>query len=191
LARRLYILRPFRLSNYARQFDDFIVADIRADDAVNGQSAAVDQKIQILADGHLNSVRTGETAADPKSYQAFNAMLRRGRRLSISYRFAFGSEELDTKAKQDIVRLASYLRHIDQSQPTVIIAGFTDNIGDVKKNIELARKRAEKVMQALIGVAPDFAGHLEARGFGKILPVTCNDTDLGREKNRRVEVFLR
>jgi phosphate transport system substrate-binding protein len=190
LARRLYILRPFTLSGYARQFDDFIVADIRADDTVKRQSAAIDQKIELLSDRHRNSIHTDETEADPRSYQAFDSLTRRSQRLSISYRFAFGSEKLDTKARQDILRLAGYLQRSGHPRPTVILAGFADNIGSVRENIELAARRAETVRQALIDILPDFASHVEVRGFGKILPVNCNDTELGRAKNRRVEVFL-
>jgi ABC-type phosphate transport system substrate-binding protein len=40
-------------------------------------------------------------------------------------------------------------------------------------------------------VAPtDHSKKIRPAGFGMILPVTCNDTELGRAKNRRVEVFL-
>ncbi len=38
--------------------------------------------------------------------------------------------------------------------------------------------------------AQRYARDLKVEGFGKVLPVACNDTELGRQKNRRVEVFL-
>jgi len=61
----------------------------------------------------------------------------------------------------------------------------------VSANLELATRRAEAVRRELAAVAPtDRARNIRAEGFGKILPVTCNDTELGRAKNRRVEVFV-
>jgi phosphate transport system substrate-binding protein len=112
-----------------------------------------------------------------------------GRRLSITYRFAFGSEQLDTKARQDIVRLADYLRNM-KARPTVYLAGFTDDVGAVSANLDLATKRADGVRRELLAIVPDLADNIQARGFGKILPVNCNDTQLGKAKNRRVEVFV-
>jgi phosphate transport system substrate-binding protein len=190
LSRRLYLFRPFTLSGQARQFETFILTDDRADDAVNRDSSAVDQKIESVADLHASSSRTSDTAADPRSHAAFNTMARDGERLSITYRFAFGKDELDTKARQDILRLARYLKKLPGPPPTVVLAGFADNVGSVRANIELAERRAEQVRQALLAALPGFAGHVRVQGYGKILPVTCNDNELGQSKNRRVEVYL-
>jgi phosphate transport system substrate-binding protein len=61
----------------------------------------------------------------------------------------------------------------------------------VSTNLELATRRAEAVRRELVAIAStDHARNIRVEGFGKILPVTCNDTELGRAKNRRVEVFL-
>jgi phosphate transport system substrate-binding protein len=189
LARRLYLFTPFALNGYAHQFENFILTDDRVDDLVNGQSGAFDQKIQTQPDDHASSVNTHETAVDPASRESFNAIARYGRRLSVTYRFALGSEQLDTKARQDIRRLAAYLRNM-RTRPTVYLAGFTDDLGNVKSNLDLAMKRADGVRRELLTIVPDLAGNIQARGFGKILPVNCNDTQLGRAKNRRVEVFM-
>ncbi len=103
--------------------------------------------------------------------------------LSITYRLALGSEELDTKPRQDIQRLARYLQKKS--------AGFTDDIGSASANLELARKRADAVRRELVALgAQRYARDVQVDGFGKVLPVACNDTELGRQKNRRVEVFL-
>ncbi len=110
--------------------------------------------------------------------------------LSITYRLALGSEELDTKARQDIQRLARYLQK-NRTPPQVLLAGFTDDIGSASANLELARKRADAVRRELVALgAQRYARDVQVDGFGKVLPVACNDTELGRQKNRRVEVFL-
>jgi phosphate transport system substrate-binding protein len=189
LARRLYLLTPFALEGYSRQFENFILTDDRVDDVIYRQSDAFDQKIQAQFDDHASSVNTPETAADPASRARFNVIARSSRRLSITYRFALGSEELDSKAREDIRRLAVYLRNT-KPPLTAYLAGFADSGGGISLNLELAARRADAVRRELLAVAPDLAGSIQARGFGKILPVDCNDTQLGREKNRRVEVFV-
>jgi len=73
----------------------------------------------------------------------------------------------------------------------VLLGGFTDDIGSTSENLELARKRADAVRRELVALgAQRYARDLKVEGFGKVLPVACNDTELGRQKNRRVEVFL-
>jgi phosphate transport system substrate-binding protein len=197
LARRLYIFTPFPLEGYARQFENFIAADDRADDLLSSppateesQGGTFDQKIEAMPDDHAYSLYTRETKADPASLARFRDLSARGQRLSITYRFSLGSDQLDTKARQDIRRLARYLQNA-RTRPTVFLAGFTDDIGGVSPNLELATRRAEAVRRELVAVAPtDHARNIRVEGFGKILPVTCNDTELGRAKNRRVEVFV-
>ncbi len=200
LARRLYIFTPFPLEGYARQFENFIAADDRADDllsspraiddSMESQNGTFDQKIEAMPDDHTYSLYTRETKADPASLGRFRDLAARAQRLSITYRFSLGSDQLDTKARQDIRRLARYLQNT-RTRPTVSLAGFTDDLGGVSANLELATRRAEAVRRELVAVAPtDHARNIRAEGFGKILPVTCNDTELGRAKNRRVEVFV-
>ncbi|MBV9564923.1 MAG: substrate-binding domain-containing protein [Bradyrhizobium sp.] len=202
LARRLFIFTPYPLEGYARRLVDFIKADDRADDAFGlslpavGEDgaevphSATDQKIEIARDDHAESARLQETEADPIARRRFVETAAQADRLSITYRFAFGSEDLDTKARQDIQRFARYL----QKNPTsrnVLLAGFTDNVGNETANVDLARKRAEAVRRELAALgAWRYARDIQVEGFGKILPVACNDTELGRQKNRRVEVFL-
>jgi phosphate transport system substrate-binding protein len=188
LARRLYIFTPIALTGYASDFENFILTDPRVDDLVR-LSGAIDQKVDRQRDDHTGSVHTRETEADPASRDRFNGIVRYGQRLSITYRFASGSEKLDTKARQDIVRLRDDLRNI-KPRPTVYLAGFTDDIGSVGANRELATKRANGVRNELLTIVPDMASNMQAEGFGKILPVNCNDTQLGKSKNRRVEVFV-
>jgi OOP family OmpA-OmpF porin len=67
----------------------------------------------------------------------------------------------------------------------VQIEGYTSAEGGVDQNRKLSEDRARSVMLYLIehGVAKD---RLVARGFGPDNPIAPNDTELNREKNRRV-----
>jgi Outer membrane protein and related peptidoglycan-associated (lipo)proteins len=75
---------------------------------------------------------------------------------------------------------------------TLLIAGFADSLGSPEINRRLALERAEAVRNALLGVGVKLAAdRIEVKGYGEIAPVACNDTEAGRSKNRRVEIWLR
>jgi outer membrane protein OmpA-like peptidoglycan-associated protein len=71
----------------------------------------------------------------------------------------------------------------------VLIGGHTDAKGKDLYNLNLSQRRADSVMRYLIdrGVDPS---RLKAQGFGRNQPVATNDTEEGREKNRRVEFLI-
>jgi OOP family OmpA-OmpF porin len=71
----------------------------------------------------------------------------------------------------------------------ISIEGHASNEGEDQHNLLLSKARAEAVRAYLIakGVAAD---RLSATGYGETKPIASNDTDEGREKNRRVEFHI-
>jgi len=69
------------------------------------------------------------------------------------------------------------------------IAGYTDSKGNPEYNLTLSKHRAESVRQYLIKKGVE-GTRLTANGYGEASPVASNDTDEGREANRRVEIKL-
>ena len=70
----------------------------------------------------------------------------------------------------------------------LLVEGHTDATGDFDHNMELSKQRAESVKSWLVdnrGVEPD---RLRSLGLGQTQPEDTNDTDEGRQKNRRVEL---
>lgn len=67
--------------------------------------------------------------------------------------------------------------------------GHTDAQGSEGFNAELSRRRAQAVVQAMTDAGID-TGHMTAKGYGESQPVADNDTDAGREANRRIEFAL-
>lgn len=67
------------------------------------------------------------------------------------------------------------------------ISGHTDNKGNDKLNLKLSESRAKAVMDYLVkkGISKN---RLTAKGYGKNQPIASNDTDEGRQLNRRVEM---
>jgi outer membrane protein OmpA-like peptidoglycan-associated protein len=76
--------------------------------------------------------------------------------------------------------------------PKLLIAvdGHTDNVGGEEYNRQLSRDRAAVVVASMINTAPSLRGRLTARGFGFSEPKATNETELGREQNRRTELSV-
>jgi OOP family OmpA-OmpF porin len=69
------------------------------------------------------------------------------------------------------------------------IAGHTDDVGDDAANLRLSQSRAETVRDYLIekGISKD---RVTAKGYGETQPASTNQTEQGRQQNRRTEVRI-
>jgi outer membrane protein OmpA-like peptidoglycan-associated protein len=101
--------------------------------------------------------------------------------------FSSGRAELHPGANGHLARLVTFLnRYPDR---TVVIEGYTDNLGTADYNQGLSERRAGAVKSYLLeqGVSPM---RLTSTGKGESDPVAGNDTASGRQQNRRVEVII-
>jgi cytochrome c oxidase subunit II len=101
--------------------------------------------------------------------------------------FNEGSAELTPLSRYELDNIVEVLSA--NAQVSAEIAGHTDNTGDAAANMELSRQRAMQVYNYLVDKGVD-AGRLSAVGYGQTRPVDTNDTEAGREKNRRVELRI-
>jgi outer membrane protein OmpA-like peptidoglycan-associated protein len=100
--------------------------------------------------------------------------------------FDFASDHLKPESTPVLEELAGVLR--DNPEWSLTVNGHTDNIGGDVYNLDLSKRRAAAVKQALITqyrIAPE---RLSTDGFGASRPVDTNDTLAGRARNRRVEL---
>ena len=72
----------------------------------------------------------------------------------------------------------------------ILVAGYTDNVGDPDSNLKLSTARAEAVREWLIEASGIPATQFAIQGYGDTRPIASNDTEAGRAKNRRVEITL-
>jgi len=72
---------------------------------------------------------------------------------------------------------------------TIEIGGHTDNTGSEARNKTLSNDRAKAVYSYLIEKGID-ANRLSYKGYGSTVPVATNDTDEGRQQNRRTEIKI-
>jgi len=68
------------------------------------------------------------------------------------------------------------------------LVGHTDMVGKLDYNMDLSAKRAQSVVDALVGKHGIAAGRLVAKGVGPLCPVSTNTTEDGRKLNRRVDL---
>lgn len=101
--------------------------------------------------------------------------------------FAFNSAELEPGGERTVDRIAKYLNEYPKRKLTV--EGFTDSVGSEDYNLELSKKRAESIRRALVEQGVE-RNRINTEGLGESYPVASNDTDAGRQQNRRVEVIV-
>lgn len=98
--------------------------------------------------------------------------------------FEFNSDRLTANARDILNRAADALK--GQTDLNVELAGHTDSVGSDSYNLKLSQERADAVREFLIELGVDPA-QMKAVGYGETQPVRSNDTEEGRERNRRVE----
>ena len=112
--------------------------------------------------------------------------------LSDNMLFKSGSYEVSSQAKETLSKIAKILK--DFKDFDVLVEGNTDNVPISKTNIrnnwDLSALRASSVVQVLqndFGINPS---RLSAAGRGEFNPVTDNDTEVGKQRNRRTEIII-
>ena len=99
--------------------------------------------------------------------------------------FEFNKATLTVNAKTLLDQVADAL--LARKDIKVEIDGHTDGKGGAAYNQKLSEARAASVKKYLVGRGID-EGRMTTKGFGKSMPVADNNTDEGRELNRRVEL---
>jgi phosphate transport system substrate-binding protein len=174
LSRRLYLYIPDNAKQQAREFVRFALSP-QGQDIVE-KDGFVGQKVDVM--------KEQAPAQAPKGYVE---LMPSADRLSVDFRFRTGSSQLDSKAVDDIKRVAAAMSS-QYAGRGVMLVGFADSTGNPAANLRLSKDRAQSVAAQMQhqGITPVFV-----TGFGQDLPVADNSTPEGREKNRRVEVWLR
>lgn len=174
LSRRLFLYAdPQKQSKWTREFLTFVHSP--AGQAIVEKSGYVAQAIA--------PIRLPAQAAMPAAYQQ---LAREAQRLTVNFRFAEGSAQLDNKAQRDVQRLIDYLNSHDKQMNAAVLVGFGDARNDPARTALLSKLRAMAVRRELArgGILVK-----EINGLGDQLPVASN-SEAGRIKNRRVEVWV-
>lgn len=106
--------------------------------------------------------------------------------------FKSGSYEVNERAMQTLSKIAKIIK--DYKDYDVLVEGNTDDVPitrpNIRNNWDLSTLRASSVVQVLqndFGVNPS---RLTAAGRGEYNTIATNDTELGRQRNRRTEIII-
>jgi phosphate transport system substrate-binding protein len=175
LARRLYLYVPTQpRSPLATELVSFALSS--SGQAVVREAGFVD----------LDVIANEGAACDERCPRRYASLVRGARRLSVDFRFRYGSDSADSRATRDLERVVQFVARHPGSE--VMLLGFSDSSGDPEHNVRLSRSRAAAIARELAtrGI------HATAiDGFGAAMPVSANTTPADRERNRRVEIWVR
>lgn len=186
-----------RLPKVARDF--LAYARSPAAQIVIRRAGFVDQapeEVSLGAQGDrlANAVAAAGPEVPLEEVQRLVAAMRPSTRLTTSFRFETGSTRPDAQSRANIEQLARALETGLYDARDLLFVGFSDGDGPAAGNRAIAQRRAETVRDAVLAAVetalPDSVG-IGVDAFGEALPMACDDSDWGRQVNRRVEVWLR
>jgi phosphate transport system substrate-binding protein len=175
LSRRLYLYTPTTPANsFTRLFVDFALSK-------QGQDL-------VASNGFIaQNIATVAQAVSDSAPAEYKRLTRNAQRLSLNFRFQAGESMQDNKAQVDMDRVVSLISERGAAGGKILLFGFADSVGSPAVNQALSSDRARLIESELVrrGLKPAVV-----RGFGSELPVASNETADGREKNRRVEIWI-
>ncbi|UWQ74700.1 phosphate ABC transporter substrate-binding/OmpA family protein [Leisingera sp. M658] len=186
-----------RLPKIARDFLVYVRGP--AAQAVIRRAGFVDQapeRIPVSRQGRrlANAILASKEKSGLEELQRLVTLLGDMRRLTISFRFEPGSARPDAQSRSNVEQLARALEAGEFDGKEIVFAGFSDGVGPSEGNRRIALKRAGAVRDAVIKAAETADAtrvQISTHGFGEALPMACDDSEWGRQINRRVEVWVR
>ncbi|WGL16424.1 substrate-binding domain-containing protein [Microbulbifer bruguierae] len=175
LTRRLYLYRnPIRYNPQIGAFLHFV-------------ESHVGQRV-VAGIGFINLTPVAlQIAPYANAPQNYHTLMQTGSRLSISFRFADGSSELDNRALRDLHRLQDFMAAAENRNLSLTLVGFSDHKANSNISNLISRFRALKVQGALL--REHQLGDSQIMSVGAFAPLTA-DSEQGPVKNSRVEVWI-
>jgi len=100
--------------------------------------------------------------------------------------FDFNKADVKPESESSLKEITKLLQQ--DAKLKLYVVGHTDNVGTLDYNMKLSQQRAEAVVRELVSKYKVDSLRLKAIGVGPAAPVTSNDTEEGKAKNRRVEL---
>jgi phosphate transport system substrate-binding protein len=176
LSRRLYLYDPPGASQEARDFVDFALSE-------EGQVA-----VRSAGFVDLRPTCDPSPARCTSCPREYADAVKGACRVSVDLRFEDGTQQLDTRALGDLTRIVALTQRPDLLGRSVLLLGFSDG-----KATRAEAMAASQQSAAIVGQQLGARGlHVDlARGMGSVMPLGDDASEEGRERSRRVEVWLR
>jgi OmpA-OmpF porin, OOP family len=128
----------------------------------------------------LSNIRVAVGAPDTRS-----KLITEGKLVTRGILFDSGSDKIKPESYGTLKDIAAVLT--ENPEVKVQIVGHTDSDGEDASNLELSKKRAAAVKEALTKEFQIDASRMQTDGKGESQPTDKNDTSVGKANNRRVE----
>lgn len=192
------------LQQLSREREDILIKT-RAQEAQRSQMEAMQARTQAqLAQQQAEQARqqaaqaaqaqqraAAQTVALEQQLSALHAKMQetaRGTVLTLGdVLFEVNQADLKPGALHNLYPLVTFLKENPERQ--IMIEGHTDSTGAETYNRDLSQRRAESVRDFLLQNGIE-AERIAAQGYGEAYPVASNDTQSGRQQNRRVEIVF-
>ena len=125
-----------------------------------------------------------EVVADPEALS--DDLKEKGHVAIYGIYFDFDSAAIKPESEPALKVIAEMLKQNNSLK--VYVVGHTDITGTLEYNLKLSKNRAESVVKELVDTYGISSGRLKAMGVGPLCPVATNQSEEGRQLNRRVEL---
>jgi len=126
-----------------------------------------------------------EAAAIVEEKEAVKTPQQELNEISTNLRFKTGTDSLTRFGKKGVSNISKLMK----ANPTLKlkIESHTDNSNHGISNLDLSNNRAKAIIELLKAEGID-ASRISSEGFGDTKPIDTNDSEMGKEKNRRIEL---
>lgn len=104
--------------------------------------------------------------------------------ISLDVLFDFDNAQIKEDSHQKLKALADFMNQ--NPNTTVLLESHTDSKGAASYNLNLSQARADSVKDSLVKKYGIQQSRITTKGYGETQPIDTNDTEAGRQKNRRV-----
>jgi cytochrome c oxidase subunit 2 len=136
----------------------------------------------------MAEVKARREEFNTQAYRAIETASNDDNTLTLDYvTFETGSATLTPDSKYQLNDAVSFME--ENPGVTAMLMGHTDNTGDAEANLQLSQERAQAVRDYLSAEGIDNS-RLGSRGYGANRPIATNETEEGRQRNRRTEFYI-
>ena len=150
------------------------------------QVTRVGAALETVSEATAGTLRASPSSVPPTDFAA--SLSETGHAILSGLTFETGSSQLADGSFDALQALADYLAA--QPDLSVALVGHTDASGSLDGNIALSKLRAGSVLERLVSDYGVARRQLDAQGMGYLSPIASNQTQEGRDANRRVEVIV-
>jgi phosphate transport system substrate-binding protein len=193
-----FVLAPKRrLPLVAREFLEFLEAP--GSQPAIAEAGLIDRQAEraaLLADGQrlANAIRALGPDVPVEEVQRLAVAMSGAERLSLTFRYKDGGQDLDAASQGALAALVRLIETGGFSDMDLTFAAFSEGGGDGTATLAQSQQRADALLEAVAAAVPDLGDlrvTLRSQAFGDALPIACDESPIGRQLNRRVEVWLR